>query len=314
MVHAKPEEEAQKMDGERKRVCSDADSGGDNRYDGCGRSGLWEGLDPEILALIFVRIPAEQLVGEVQLVCKSWREAIAGPYCWTNIDVEQWCRRCSNTDVSDCLVRRLVRRSRGTVRLLSAYKLGDSGFSYVANCGRYLKVLKIPMSEVTDRIVEKHAESLSKVVFLDISYCLKITCKGLAALGMHCKSLVHLRRNMPPPELQWPAQVASQVDDEEAMVIADTMPGLCELELGYGRFGDCGLDAILTKCQSLTHLDILGCWSVKLEGDLEEKCQSLAFFKSPWDANDDLSVSEDGSDAEEDASVFSPSDSEQSDA
>ncbi|XP_043718090.1 F-box protein FBW2-like [Telopea speciosissima] len=306
------------MNRESKSVCSDAGSGADTGNDGCGRSGWWEGLSPEILALIFVRIPAEELVQEVQLVCKSWRETIAGPYCWTDIDVEKWCRRCSSTDVTDCLVRRLVRRSRDSVRLLSAYKLGDSGFSYVANYGRCLKVLKIPMSEVTDRIVEKHAESLSKVALLDISYCLKITCKGLAALGMHCKSLVRLRRNMPPPpppELQFPAAPEPQVDDGEAMVIADSMPGLCELELGYGRFRDRGLDAILTKCQSLTHLDIQGCWNVKLEGNLEEKCGRLAVFKSPWDANfDDLPLSDDGSDAEEDeASEFSPLDSEQSD-
>ncbi|KAJ4957610.1 hypothetical protein NE237_024721 [Protea cynaroides] len=293
------------MDGDTKRVfCSDADS---------GTTRCWEGLNPEVLALIFVRIPPEQVLQAIQLVCKSWREVIAGPYCWTDIDVEQWCRRCCSADSNDTIVRRLVRRSRGTVRMLSAYKLSDSAFSYVANCGRCLTVLKIPMSEVTDRIVEKHAESLSNVAVLDISYCLKITCIGISALGKHCKCLVHLGRNMPPPDFEWPPNVSSQVDDGEAMVIADTMPGLRQLELGYGRFGDRGLDAILTKCLSLTHLDIQGCLGVKLKGDIEEKLNRLVVFWRPWEAIVyDVQSSDDGDNAEEDTSESSFSDSEQS--
>nr|DAD44257.1 TPA_asm: hypothetical protein HUJ06_002487 [Nelumbo nucifera] len=126
------------------------------------------------------------------------------------------------------------------------------------------------MSDVTDKMVEKHAESLAMVTVLDISYCLKISSKGLEALGKHCKALTHLKRNMPPPEWeQLAVEVdAAKMDDGEAMIIADTMPKLRHLELGFGRFSDRGLDAIFTKCRALTHLDIQGCWSVKLEGDL----------------------------------------------
>ncbi|KAK9268093.1 hypothetical protein L1049_010532 [Liquidambar formosana] len=77
---------------------------------------------------------------------------------------------------------------------------------------------------------------------------------------------------------QWP----SKVDDREAMVIAETMPRLLHLELGFGRFGDRGLNAILTKCKALTHLDIQGCWRVELEGDFEDKFEKLLTFKGPW--------------------------------
>ncbi|KAJ4959017.1 hypothetical protein NE237_026128 [Protea cynaroides] len=264
------------MDGERetKRVfCPKADSGG---------TGLWEGLNPELLALIFVRIPPEQLLQAVQFVCKSWEKVIAGPYCWTDIDVAEWCSfsaRSSNT-----IVRRLVCRSGDTVRMLSACKLSNSVFSYVADCGRCLTVLKIPMSGVTDIIVEKHAKSLSKVAVLDISHCLNIASKGIRALGKHCKSLVHLVRNMEPPELHWPYERSSQVDDCEAMDIADTMPGLCHLELQYGRFGDRGLDAILTKCLSLTYLGIEWCSNVEMGGDIGEKSDHLDELWGPWDA------------------------------
>ncbi|KAK9268297.1 hypothetical protein L1049_010740 [Liquidambar formosana] len=130
-----------------KRICSGVRAASaDNNNVVLGR---WEGLSPEILALIFVRIPADQMVREVPLVCRSWFAAVAGPYCWTDINVEQWCRRCNSTDVIDSAVRKLVRRSKCTFRRLSAYKLGNAGFAFVANCGRCLKVLQIPMSVVT---------------------------------------------------------------------------------------------------------------------------------------------------------------------
>lgn len=86
---------------------------------------------------------------------------------------------------------------------------------------------------------------------------------------------------MPPHELERLSST-SQVNELEAMVIADTMPLLQHLQLGFGCFGDTGLGAILAKCKALTHLDIQGCWNVKLEGELEDRCLQLSDFKSPW--------------------------------
>ncbi|XP_057975768.1 F-box protein FBW2-like [Malania oleifera] len=262
----------------RMRLCSGQDGGND-----VVATGRWESLNPEVLALVFVRIPADELVRVVSLVCKSWLAAVAGPYCWKEIDVEEWCRRSRRPDWIDSAVRKLVRRSRGDFGLLAAFKLGNAGFSFAANFGRCLKELRIPMSNVTDNTVEKHAESLTKVKVLDISNCVKITSKGLEAFGKHCKCLVQLKRNMPPPELGMPtAGVALKADDSEAIVIADNMPGLHHLELGFGRFGNHGLNAILTSCKLLSNLDIQGCWNVEFDADLEDKCEQIELFKDPW--------------------------------
>ncbi|KAM4083828.1 hypothetical protein ACJW30_08G087200 [Castanea mollissima] len=270
---------------------------------------MWEGLNPEILALIFTRIPAEQRIGVLSLVCKSWSQCLCGPYCWADIDIEQWCRKTNRTVFKiDSAVCKLVRRTRGTVRRLSAFKLGDRGFAFLANCGRFLKVLKIPMSEVTDNMVEKHAVSLASLTVLDISYCLKITCKGLEAFGKNCNALVHLRRNMPPPELVPTYNVKPDVS--EALTIADTMPGLQHLELGYGRFTDVGLEAIFAKCNALTHLDIQGCWSVKLDGHLEDRCLQLQEFKSPWHDDFDIGASSENDSDEADSDEESSSDTD----
>ncbi|XP_022733958.1 F-box protein FBW2-like [Durio zibethinus] len=177
---------------------------------------------------------------------------VLGPFCWADTDIQECCRsRYLPVEYVNSAVRKLVRRSKGTFRLLSAFRLGDTGFAFAANCGRYLKVLEIPTSEVNDKIVEKFAESLANLTVLDISYCLKITHVGIEAVGKNCKSLIQLKRNMPPPELERFSSIL-KLDDREAMVVADTMPLLQDLQLGFGCFGDFGLYAILAenKCHS----------------------------------------------------------------
>nr|XP_043630925.1 F-box protein FBW2-like [Erigeron canadensis] len=253
-----------------------------------GQLRKWAGLNPEILALIFVRIdPVDEMVRSVPFVCKSWMEVVGGPYCWSKVDVQAWCRRRNDSDAVDLVVKKLVRRSKCSVQRLSTYRIGESGFFFIAHCGRFLKELEIPMSGITDQMVSKHIKPLPNLTLLDISYCYNITSKGIAAFGNQCHSLVHLKRNMPPIEDNLP------FDDSEAITIASTMPHLQHIELCCGQFGDSGLFEMLHKCKSLTHLDILKCWNVELNGDLAEICERLQHFQSPWDEfSDDTENSE----------------------
>ncbi|KAI3742894.1 hypothetical protein L1987_60592 [Smallanthus sonchifolius] len=252
----------------------------------------WEGLNPEILALIFARImPVEEMVNRVPFVCKGWMEAVAGPYCWSEVDLQAWCRRRNDSHAVDLVVKKLVRRSKFTVQRLSAYRMGEPGFFFVAHCGNFLKALEMPMSDVTDQMVLKHIKPLPNLTLLDVSHCLKITSKGLATFATQCKSLIQLKRNMPPLDAHSPT------DDSEPKTVADTMPNLQHIELCFGRFGDSGLSEILTKCKSLIHLDIQGSWNVELNGDLAEMCERLQHFQSPWvDDDSQLSDTSEGSD------------------
>ncbi|KAD4888114.1 hypothetical protein E3N88_20187 [Mikania micrantha] len=245
----------------------------------------WDGLNPEILALIFVRIkPVDQMVRAVTLVCKGWREVVLGPYCWSEVDLKAWCRgRIDGLDV-DLLVRKLVRRSKYSVERLSVYRIGESAFFHVAHCGSFLKELQIPTSTITDQMVLKHLTPLPNLRVLDVSYCFRITSKGLAAFGRRCDTLIHLRRNMPPITDGFPA-----TDDSEAKAIADTMPNLYHIELCFGQFGDPGLLEIVTTCKLLTYLDIEGCWNVELNGDVRVMCERLQQFHNPWVGDDSTS-------------------------
>ncbi|KAL8231352.1 hypothetical protein R6Q57_001130 [Mikania cordata] len=279
---------------------------------------IWDGLNPEILALIFVRIkPVDQMVRAVTFVCKGWREVVLGPYFWSEVDLKAWCRgRIDGLDV-DLVVRKLVRRSKYSVERLSVYRMGESAFFHVAHwlirvsqgvfglftflhlialkfflySGGFLKELQIPTSTITDQMVLKHLTPLPNLRVLDVSYCFRITSKGLAAFGKRCDTLIHLKRNMPPITDGFPA-----TDDSEAKAIADTMPNLYHIELCFGQFGDPGLLEIVTTCKLLTYLDIEGCWNVELNGDVRVMCERLQRFHNPWVGDDSTS---EGSDADE---------------
>ncbi|XP_076896129.1 F-box protein FBW2-like [Bidens hawaiensis] len=237
----------------------------------------WEGMNPEILALIFKRMSVEEMMSRVPRVCKGWNEVVAGPYCWSEVDLVRWCRGRSESGEVDRVVKKLVRRSKFMVQRLAACRMGQSSFFFAAHCGDFLKVLQMPMADITDQMLIKHMKPLPNLKVLDVSHCLKITSKGLASFGHQCKSLVHLKRNMPPLDTGLLA-----ADDSEATTIAHTMPHLQHLELCFGRFSDSGLSEILEKCKALTYLDIQGSWNVELNGDLGEMCERIQYYRNPW--------------------------------
>ncbi|KAM0954225.1 putative leucine-rich repeat domain superfamily [Dioscorea sansibarensis] len=106
-------------------------------------------------------------------------------------------------------------------------------------------------------IVEKHARSSSLLTVLDISYCLTIDASGIEVFSNNCLCLVHLKKNMPPPENELPFE-------DKALVIENTMPILERLELAFDSFNEVSLDSIHTNCKALKHLDICGCRNVRL--------------------------------------------------
>ncbi|XP_065866625.1 F-box protein FBW2-like [Euphorbia lathyris] len=270
----------------------------------------WEDLNPDILAFILVRISIEERVGLVSLVCKNWLACVSGPYCWSEINIQDWCQKQDRSieDV-DRVAIKLMKCNRGSFGLLSATKLGNRGFLYAANWGTNLKVLKIPMSEVTDKMVERHTNSLVNLSVLDISFCLNITSKGIAEFGNNCKALIDLRRN-------WRYAIFKKVDNSEAMAIANTMSGLKKLEMCCGSFTKLGLQAILTNCTGLSQLNIEGCWNVILKADVFDKCVNHEFFYDPLvdaysDEDDDDEFTTDDEDNDEEFTTDGEDDDEE---
>lgn len=111
----------------------------EKRGRGGGGWGRWEELSPELLAEICSRLTADETSRVVPFVCRAWRDVVMGPYCWASVDVEQWCRRVDRTDLIDAAIRRLVRRGRGLLQRLSAFKLGSSAFCDAAQWYRKME-------------------------------------------------------------------------------------------------------------------------------------------------------------------------------
>ena len=77
----------------------------------------WDDLIPDALRVIFSNLSLQEVLTVIPNVCKSWRKAMTGRYCWQEIDIEEWSSRCQPNHF-DRMLRMLITRSSGSVRKL----------------------------------------------------------------------------------------------------------------------------------------------------------------------------------------------------
>ncbi|KAG5607305.1 hypothetical protein H5410_028797, partial [Solanum commersonii] len=230
----------------------------------------WDELIPDALGLIFRNLSLQEVLTIVPRVCKSWGKAAKGPYCWQEIDIEEWSKnRCP--DNLDRMLQLLITRSCGSLRKLCVSSLSrDSSFSFIANNAKFLQMLRLPKSEIGDSVVEQVVGMFTNITFLDVSYCLKIGARALEAIGKHCKCLTGLRRTMHPLEV-----ICKLYQDDEALAISSTMPNLKQLEIAYMLVGTTSIIEVLQNCRCLELLDVRGCWNVNLDHDFMKTFHQL---------------------------------------
>lgn len=92
----------------------------------------WDELIPDALGLIFRNLSLQEVLTVIPRVCKSWHRAVTGPYCWQEIDIEEWSNRCQ-PDHLDRMLEMLITRSSGSLRKLCVSGLhNDTMFSLIA--------------------------------------------------------------------------------------------------------------------------------------------------------------------------------------
>ncbi|GAB4848708.1 hypothetical protein Ancab_003435 [Ancistrocladus abbreviatus] len=236
----------------------------------------WDELIPDTLGLIFRKLPLAEILNVIPRVCKSWARVVKGPYCWQEIDIEEWSQQCGPENL-DRMLQMLILRSCGSLQKLCVYGLSTSTCLYfIANNAKSLQNLKLPRSEISDLIAEQIAGRLSNLTSLDLSYCTKAGAPALEAFGRNCKLLTSLLRNMQP----WDT-IDRLSQDDEAFAIAATMPKLKHLELAFLLVSTEGVFNILTNCNELELLDVTGCWNVKLDEKLHQKFSRLRIVGPP---------------------------------
>lgn len=93
----------------------------------------WDELIPDALGMIFRNLSLQDVLTIVPRVCKSWRKAAIGPYCWQEIDIEEWSKNLS-PDNLDRMLQFLITRSCGSLRKLCVFGLSrESSFTFIAN-------------------------------------------------------------------------------------------------------------------------------------------------------------------------------------
>ncbi|KDP41407.1 hypothetical protein JCGZ_15814 [Jatropha curcas] len=236
----------------------------------------WDELIPDALGLIFRNLSLQEILTVVPRVCKSWGRAVSGPYCWQEIDIEEWSKKQQQQHHPhhiERMLRMLISRSSGSLRKLCVTGIpNDAVFSFLADHAGSLQTLRMPRSQISDSIVEQVAGRLSTITFLDISCCNKIGAPALEAIGNNCKLLLGLCRNM-----ELPSQADQLQQDDEALAIAATMPKLKHLEMAYHLLISTeSVLNILSSCPELEFMNLTGCWDVKLDSNfLKEKFPKL---------------------------------------
>ncbi|KAL1825063.1 hypothetical protein ACET3Z_011841 [Daucus carota] len=223
----------------------------------------WDELLPDALGLIFDKLSLQEVLTVVPRVCKSWGRAVMGPYCWQQIDIEEWSRYQPPENI-DRMLQMLIRRSCGSLRKLCVTGLStDRMYSFISVHAKSLRTLRILRSTISDSMMKQVAGKFSSITYLDLSYCIHIGAPGLEVIGKHCQFLSKLRRIMHPLEV-----IGKISQDDEALAIAATMPQLEHLEIAYLLVSTYSVVEILTNCRLLKLLDVRGCWNVSLDTKL----------------------------------------------
>lgn len=121
---------------------------------------------------------------------------------------------------------------------------------------------------VTDETMGLLASNCTKLESVDLSECRSVSADALAMLGEHCKGLTVLKRNM--RDIDGNCRLRSvgipqrflqlvPMGDQEATVIAKTMPQLKHLEMRNSTIHDQCLVILAGSCDKLEFLDLSGC-------------------------------------------------------
>ncbi|KAL0846268.1 hypothetical protein Bca101_019514 [Brassica carinata] len=238
----------------------------------------WAELPSELLLSILSRLDTIDILENAQKVCTSWRRVCKDPALWRKINMRKLGKLGYNIET---LCRHVVDLSQGgLVELDFGYMGPESLLSYIADRSSNLRSLKLEIVyPITTEGLTKALGKLPLLEKLEVAHFtrweayLKVagqSCPNLKTLKLHCFGTG-------PPWYMY---------DDDALVIAETMPRLSHLQLFANKLTDAGLNAILDNCPDLEHLDLRQCSNVNLVGDMEKRCsERIKVFRRPRDTS-----------------------------
>ncbi|KAE8776629.1 putative F-box/LRR-repeat protein 23 [Hordeum vulgare] len=241
----------------------------------------WAGLPDDALLTVFGRLGAPEVLMGAGVVCRNWlRVATGEPDLWRRVDLSD----CFDPTI-DMVAMACAAVDRADGRLEH----------FAADCF------------VTDALLFYMAKRTNGLKSLRLVNCMKVSDKGLVALGKRSPHLEELELTTCSiyismkavgqafPQLKrlrlnnrWVnVECEEQFDNHRALDIASNMPELRHLQLFANRLRNSALAAILDNCPHLESLDLRQCFNIHIDAELRAKCARLRDVRLPKDSTND---------------------------
>ncbi|XP_058752321.1 F-box protein SKIP19-like [Vicia villosa] len=227
----------------------------------------WLELPRDITTSILQRLGTVEIVTSACLVCPLWWNICKDPLMWHTIHMTNFIRlfhKNHSDDLKICCYA--VERSCGhLIDINIKFFANDDLLECIAeNASNLQNVQLLNCLSISDKGFIEAVRKFSQLEKLDISHC-NLSNVSLEVLGRSCTLLKSLIFKRFGSEYQGG-------DDNEALVISETMTGLCHLDIEGNRLTNVGLLSVLDKCPLLEYLDIQECYNLNLTQDLTKRC------------------------------------------
>ncbi|KAG2280152.1 hypothetical protein Bca52824_051372 [Brassica carinata] len=245
----------------------------------------WAELSSELTSSILQRLSLVEILENAQKVCTSWRHVCKDPSMWRKIVMHNLGNLWYDREI---MCRHVVDRSQGgLIEIEIWYFCTDSLLNYIADSSSSLRSLTLALcSQITNKGLTEALTKLPLLEELDVSFS-TLSRDSLRFVGQSCPNLKIFKLNCVGD-----IRTANEGEDD-ALAIAETMPGLHNLQLFGNKLTDAGLNAIIDHCLNLEHLDLRQCFNVNIVGDLEKRCsERVKVLRRPNDSTHDYPYEE----------------------
>ncbi|KAM1138481.1 hypothetical protein COP1_036412 [Malus domestica] len=261
------------------------------RYDGfCHR---WTELPDDITFSILSRLGTVDILENAQKVCMKWRRICKDPRMWHTVDMRN--NGDPNLQYSlDRMCRHAVNLSAGNLVDINIESFGEFELlHYITNSSSKIRRLRIVCCYgICDEGLSEVVSKFPMLEDIDFTLCKNITHRSLKLIGRSCPLLKSLKVNnewhkYPDDWFNDDSDDEFSLNrDEDAIAVAQTMPGLRHLQLFGNQITNEGLKKILDGCPHLESLDLRHCFNLDLGGDLGRTCAER--IKKPLLPNDSI--------------------------
>ncbi|CAK8566642.1 unnamed protein product [Lathyrus sativus] len=238
----------------------------------------WLDLPRDITTNILRRVGTYEIVTSVCEVCPLWWNICKDPIMWRTIHMTSlWMPPYPNYNldlVKICCIA--IERSCGHLEDIDVNSFAtDDLLECIANNANNLQYMRLFFCrKISDKRFGDTVRRLPRLEKLDISHT-NVSIDSLEAIGRSCPLLKSLKFSRM-------IFMVNECDDDVAFVIAETMSGLCHLDIEGYRFTNDGLLAIIDGCPLLESLDIIACDILDLSRCLKTRCfEEIKYLRLP---------------------------------